>query len=129
MYPSTAAAPSKDDPSVTGNMKTQTKTVRQPAKRKNIQAEDDATNETYGARRPAPRPLSRQSAPKRKKKFMSDDDENHPTGSILVTRKVLRPSFAVCTSDFSMNVAAQIVGIDGKCSCRTGQSNALGHGR
>ncbi|KAG1898346.1 uncharacterized protein F5891DRAFT_981983 [Suillus fuscotomentosus] len=87
MYPSTAAAPSKDDPSVTGNMKTQTKTVRQPAKRKNIQAEDDATNETYGTRRPAPRPLSRQSAPKRKKKFMSDDDENHPTGSILVTRK------------------------------------------
>ncbi|KAG1905000.1 uncharacterized protein F5891DRAFT_976574 [Suillus fuscotomentosus] len=87
MYPSTAAAPSKDDPSVTGNMKTQTKTVRQPAKRKNIQAEDDATNETYGMRRPAPRPLSRQSAPKRKKKFMSDDDENHLTGSILVTRK------------------------------------------
>ncbi|KAG1893518.1 uncharacterized protein F5891DRAFT_1196371 [Suillus fuscotomentosus] len=81
------AAPSKDDPSVTGNMKTQTKTVRQPAKRKNIQAEDDATNETYGMRRPAPRPLSRQSAPKRKKKFMSDDDENHLTGSILVTRK------------------------------------------
>ncbi|KAG2092286.1 uncharacterized protein F5147DRAFT_779680 [Suillus discolor] len=87
LYPSTAAAPSKDDPSVTGNMKTQTKTVQQPAKWKNRQAEDDVTNETHGTRRPAPHPLSRQSAPKRKKKFMSDDEENRPTRSILITQK------------------------------------------
>lgn len=129
LYPSTAAASSKDNLSVTGNIKTQTKTGRQPAKRKNGQAEDDVTNETHGTRRPAPRPLSRQSAPKRKKKFMSDDEENRPTGSILITRKVLRPSVAVCTSDISVIIAAQIVGIHGRCSCRTGQANTLGNGR
>lgn len=39
LYPSTAAASSKDDSSVTGNIKTQTKTGRQPAKRKNGQVD------------------------------------------------------------------------------------------
>ncbi|KAG1894255.1 uncharacterized protein F5891DRAFT_1195387 [Suillus fuscotomentosus] len=86
LYPSTAAAPSKDNPSVTGNMKTQAKTVRQSAKEKNRQVEDNATNKTHRTHRPAPCLLSRKSAPKRKK-FMSDDEENRPTGSILITRK------------------------------------------
>ncbi|KAG2045762.1 hypothetical protein BDR06DRAFT_1015317 [Suillus hirtellus] len=87
LYPSTAAVPSKDNPSVTGNMKPQTQTVRQPTKQKNIQGEDDATHETHGMHRPAPRPLFQQSAPKKKKKFMSDNEDNRPTGSILITWK------------------------------------------
>ncbi|KAG2058081.1 hypothetical protein BDR06DRAFT_968995 [Suillus hirtellus] len=80
-------APSKDDPSVMGNMKTQMKTVRQPIKWQNIQGEDNDTHETHGTCRPAPHPLCQQSVPKRKKKFMSYDEDNCPIRSILITWK------------------------------------------
>ncbi|KAG2112362.1 uncharacterized protein F5147DRAFT_771428 [Suillus discolor] len=86
LCPSTAASPSKEHLRAMGN-RTQPKTVRQHGKRKDRQAEDDVVDETDMIRRSTPRPLSRQSAPKRKKKFMSDHEENQPTGSIYVARK------------------------------------------
>lgn len=39
--------------------------------------------------RPAPRPLSRHAGAKRKKKFMSDEEDDKPTGTIHVARKVM----------------------------------------
>ncbi|KAG2053184.1 hypothetical protein BDR06DRAFT_972432 [Suillus hirtellus] len=71
---------------VTWDPKTQEKTHRQHHNDKKRQVEDDVADEMDIIHRPAPHPLSQQS--KRKKKFMSDEEEKAwPHGTIYVARK------------------------------------------
>ncbi|KAG2057279.1 hypothetical protein BDR06DRAFT_1005304 [Suillus hirtellus] len=71
---------------VTWDPKTWEKTHRQHHNDKKRQVEDDVTDETDIIHRPAPCPLSQQ--PKRKKKFMSDEEEEaRPHGTIYVAWK------------------------------------------
>lgn len=84
---SIAPAKSPEQSVVTWDPKTREQTHRQHRNDKKRQVEDDVADETDIIHRPAPRPLSRQ--PKRKKKFMSDEEEEaRPHGTIYVARKV-----------------------------------------
>ncbi|KAG1889767.1 uncharacterized protein F5891DRAFT_987199 [Suillus fuscotomentosus] len=83
---SIAPAKSPEQSVVTWDPKTREQTHRQHRNDKKRQVEDDVADETDIIHRPAPRPLSRQ--PKRKKKFMSDEEEEaRPHGTIYVARK------------------------------------------
>ncbi|KAG1796144.1 hypothetical protein EV424DRAFT_1547225 [Suillus variegatus] len=97
---------------VTWDPKTREKTHRQHCNDKKRQVEDDVADETDIIHRPAPRPLSRQ--PKRKKKFMSDEEETRPHETIYVARKQHASSLtasAVATGSNAMS--SDVVGDKG----------------
>ncbi|KAG1904950.1 uncharacterized protein F5891DRAFT_1183594 [Suillus fuscotomentosus] len=110
---SIATAKSPEQSVVTWDPKTWEKTHRQHRNDKKRQVEDDVADETDIIHRPAPCPLSWQ--PKRKKKFMSDDEEEtRPHGTIYVARKQhTSSSMASAVATGSNAMSSDVVGDKG----------------